>query len=260
MKIVILCGGQGTRLREETEFRPKPMVEIGGRPILWHIMKLYAHAGITDFVLCLGYKGDLIKEYFLNYEEMNNDCSLELGVSGSLTFESEHHERGWKILLANTGASTQTGARVKKIERHIDSDEFLLTYGDGVADVNIQDVIAFHRKHGKTGTVVGVRPPSRFGELVTNGGTSVVEFSEKPQASQSFINGGFFIFKKSFFSYLSADETCVLEREPLEQLAKDGELIMYPHQGFWQCMDTPRDLRYLINLWETDRAPWKVWA
>lgn len=260
MKVVILCGGMGMRLREETEYRPKPMVEIGERPILWHIMKLYAFYGYTDFVLCLGYKSEVIKEYFLNYEAMQTDCTIELGAPNRLTFHSNHLERGWKITLANTGLQAQTGSRVKQIERYIDTEEFMLTYGDGVANLNIQDLLNFHHRHGKIGTVVGVRPPSRFGELMTDRRQAVVEFSEKPQASQGFINGGFFVFTRRFFEYLSDDEGCVLERAPLERLAKDGQMMMHAHEGFWQCMDTPRDVRLLESLWNGAGAPWKAWA
>ena len=256
---IILCGGMGMRLREETEYRPKPMVEIGGRPILWHIMKLYAAHGFTDFILCLGYKGEAIKEYFLNYATMHNDCTIKLGVPDSLRFHNNHLEHGWTVTLANTGLGAMTGSRIKQVERYVDGGEFLLTYGDGVADVNVRDVLAFHRRHGKAGTVVGVRPPSRFGELVTERDL-VVEFSEKPQASQGFINGGFFVFQRRFFEYLSADPQCVLEREPLERLAKEGQLVRYAHHGFWQCMDTPRDVRLLESLWESGNPPWKVWA
>ena len=259
MKAVILCGGQGMRLREETEYRPKPMVEIGGRPILWHIMKLYAQAGFTDFVLCLGYKGDVIKDYFLNYEAMHTDFTMELGAPDRLEVHSNHLERGWKITLANTGLHAQTGARVKRIERYVDGDEFLLTYGDGVADLDLRKLLEFHRRHGKAGTVVGVRPPSRFGELVTDR-NRVVEFSEKPQTSQGLINGGFFIFHRKFFDYVSDHEDCILEREPLERLAKDQQLMVYPHDGFWHCMDTPRDVRLLESLWAGGSAPWKTWT
>ncbi len=257
-QVVILCGGMGTRMREETEYRPKPMVEIGGRPILWHIMKLYAAHGFTDFILCLGYKGEVIKDYFLNYEALQNDCTIELGTPQRIHFHNNHLERGWRITLAGTGSQAMTGSRVKQIAPYVRGDEFLLTYGDGVANLNIADIVAFHRRHKKIGTVVGVRPPSRFGELVAERHT-VVEFSEKPQASQGFINGGFFVFQRRFFDYLSAREDCVLEREPLERLAKDGQLMMYPHDGFWQCMDTPRDTRLLESLWANGNAPWKLW-
>jgi glucose-1-phosphate cytidylyltransferase len=257
VKVVILCGGLGTRLREETEFRPKPMVEVGGRPILWHIMKGYAHYGLSDFVLCLGYKGEQIKQYFLNYETMARDFTLRLGPTPQVTFHTPHAET-WTVTLVDTGAAALTGARVKRVEPHIREEEFLLTYGDGVADVDVQRLLAFHREHGRIGTVTGVRPPSRFGELLTDG-ASVVEFSEKPSVSHGYINGGFFVFNRRFFDYLSADDGCVLEREPLERLAKDGQLRMYPHDGFWQCMDTPRDLQHLNEYWARPRPPWKVW-
>lgn len=257
IKVVILCGGRGTRLREETEVRPKPMVEIGGCPILWHIMKIYAHYGFTNFVLCLGYKGAMIKAYFLNYGAMHNDFTIRLGSSSRLHFHSNHLEERWTVTLADTGLNSMTGARIKRIEKYIDSDEFMVTYGDGVANINIQQLVNFHHQHGKIGTVTGVRPPSRFGELLTRG-NSVVEFSEKPLVSQGFINGGFFVFHRRFFDYLSADDNCYLEREPLERLAKDGELMMYTHTGYWQCMDTYRDYELLEEAWRTT-PPWKVW-
>ena len=257
VKVVILCGGLGTRLREETEFRPKPMVEIGGRPILWHIMKAYAHHGFADFVLCLGYKGEQIKQYFLNYETMSRDLTIRLGPTPQVTFHTPHNE-AWSVTLVDTGATALTGARVKRVEPYIRDEEFMLTYGDGVADLDIQRLLAFHREHGRIGTVTGVRPPSRFGELLIDG-ASVVEFSEKPSVSHGYINGGFFIFNRRFFDYLSADDHCVLEREPLERLAKDGQLRMYPHDGFWQCMDTQRDLHLLNESWARPRPPWKVW-
>lgn len=258
MKAVLLCGGLGMRLREETEFRPKPMIEVGGRPIVWHIMKTYAHHGITDFVLCLGYRADVVKRYFLDYETMRNDFTVELGSPSSLTFHGRHDERGWRVTLAETGATANTGARVKRVERYIDGDTFLLTYGDGVADIDIGALLKFHRAHGKIATVTGVRPPARFGELLTAAG-AVREFREKPQASQGMINGGFFVLERAAFRYLDNDDTCVLEREPLERLAKDGELMMYEHPGFWQCLDTPRDLQHLQDLWR-EGAPWKIWS
>lgn len=257
-KVVILCGGMGTRLREETEFRPKPMVDVGGRPILWHIMKIYAHYGFRDFVLCLGYKGDIIKRYFLDYETISNDFTVRLGRGNEVQYHSDHAEDGWAVTLAETGHAAMTGARVKRIAKYIDREEFLLTYGDGVADVDVRRLLSFHCDHGKIGTVTGVRPPSRFGELLTDR-ERVVEFSEKPLVSQGYINGGFFVFHRRFFDYLSDDDDCVLEREPLEHLAKDGELIMYPHAGYWQCMDTYRDLQVLNEAWQLNRAPWKVW-
>lgn len=258
IKVVILCGGRGTRLQEETAYRPKPMVEIGGKPILWHIMKIYAHYGFNEFALCLGYKGGMIKDYFLHYEMMNNDFTVELGMPGLLQFHSDHAERGWKVTLADSGLAAMTGARVKRIEKYITGSEFMLTYGDGVANIDINQLLEFHRSHGKIGTVTGVRPPSRFGELVVEG-EMVAKFSEKPLVSQGYINGGFFVFDRRFFDYLTAEDGCVLEREPLERLAEEGELVMYPHPGYWQCMDTYRDLELLQKTWETGRAPWKVW-
>jgi len=258
MKVVLLCGGLGMRLREETEFRPKPMIEVGGRPILWHIMKTFAHHGLNDFVLCLGYRADVVKRYFLEYETMRNDFTVELGNPASLTFHGGHHERGWRVTLADTGATANTGARIKRIERYIDSDPFLLTYGDGVADIDLPALLKFHRSHGKIATVTGVRPPARFGELITLDG-SVREFREKPQASQGLISGGFFVLSRAAFRYLEDDDACVLEREPLERMAKDAELMVYEHPGFWQCLDTPRDLQHLQDLWR-EGAPWKIWA
>ena len=256
MKVVILCGGLGTRLRDETEFRPKPMVEIGGRPLLWHIMKIYGHWGHDEFVLALGYKGEQIKQYFLNYEAMARDVTVRLGGTPRVTL----HGRGlesWTVTLADTGAPAMTGARVKRVARYLPDDTFLLSYGDGVADIDLARLVAFHRGHGRLATVTGVRPPSRFGELLTSG-TRVVEFSEKPSTSQGYINGGFFVFNRGVFDYLSDEDGCVLEHEPLERLAKDRQLEMYPHEGYWQCMDTPRDLQHLHEAWQRG-APWKVW-
>ena len=257
MKVVILCGGLGTRLRGETEFRPKPMVEIGERPILWHIMKIYAHHGFREFVLCLGYKGEQIKQYFLNYEAMTRDVTIRLGATPQVVLHGAPAEP-WTVTLVDTGAGAMTGARVKRAERYVDGETFMLTYGDGVADIDLGKLVAFHRGHGRVGTVTGVRPPSRFGELVASG-TRVAEFSEKPSISAGYINGGFFVFNRRMFEYLSADDGCVLERDPLERLAKDGQLEMYPHEGYWQCMDTPRDLQHLTEAWERTRPPWKVW-
>jgi glucose-1-phosphate cytidylyltransferase len=257
MKVVILCGGMGTRLREETEYRPKPMIEIGGRPILWHIMKIYAHYGFNEFVLCLGYKGWMIKEYFLNYAMMHGDFTLEVGKKNDIQFHNNQSEEGWKVTLADTGLNAMTGSRVKKIEKYIDDDTFMLTYGDGVANVNIPNLLDYHRKHGKIGTVTGVSPPSRFGELSVVG-RYVVGFTEKPQ-SVGFINGGFFVFDKRIFNYLSDDENCILEREPMERLASDKEMVVYEHNGFWQCMDTYRDYQYLNGIWEKGEVPWRIW-
>ncbi len=257
MKVAILCGGMGTRLREETEIKPKPMVEIGGMPILWHIMKIYARYGFTEFVLCLGYKKEIIKEYFYNYEVLSNDFTVELGTD-NIEVHRKHSERGWKVTLVDTGLHAMTGARVKRIEKFIDDDAFMLTYGDGVTDLNINNLIAFHHNHGKIGTVTGVFPPSRYGELTIRN-DQVVSFTEKQPQQNNSINGGYFVFHKKFFSYLKDDDDCILEREPLERLAADGELAVYSHKGFWQCMDTFRDYNYLNKLWEEGNPLWKVW-
>ena len=257
MKVVILCGGMGTRLREETEVKPKPMVEIGGMPILWHIMKAYAHYGFNEFILCLGYKGEMIKEYFYHYEVLSNDFTIELG-SKKIDIYPRHSEQGWKITLVDTGLNTMTGARVKRIERFIKEDTFMLTYGDGVTDLNIQELLNFHKSHGKTGTITAVTPPSRYGELSIYEG-QVISFKEKPKTLSSSINGGYFVFNRKFFNYVKNDDGCILERKPLEKLASEGELKVFHHKGFWQCMDTYRDYKYLNELWESGQVPWKVW-
>jgi glucose-1-phosphate cytidylyltransferase len=248
----------GTRLREETEYRPKPMVEIGGRPILWHIMKGYAVQGFSEFVLCLGYKGEIIKHYFLNYEAMNSDVTVELGRPHMIQVHSRHGESDWRVTLVDTGLNTMTGSRVRQAARYLDGDEFMLTYGDGVANVDVNQLLGFHRTCGTIGTVTGVHPPSRFGELLTNG-AHVVEFNEKPLGHYGTINGGFFVFKRAFLDYLSDRPDCVLEGEPLERLARDRQLSVFQHDGFWQCMDTFRDYQYLNRLWEGGQAKWKIW-
>jgi glucose-1-phosphate cytidylyltransferase len=248
----------GTRLREETEYRPKPMIEVGGRPILWHIMKSYAAHGFTDFVICLGYKGERIKEYFLNYEAMNNDFTIELGKPGTLRHHAAHGEAGWRVTLADTGLHTQTGARVKRAARYITGARFMLTYGDGVSDVDIGALVDYHDRCGAVATVTGVRPSSRFGELLTEG-ERVVQFSEKPQTHEGWINGGFFVFERRFLEYLDDDDGCVLEREPLERLARERQLAVFQHRGFWQCMDTYRDYQLLNDLWTAGEAAWKRW-
>lgn len=259
MKTVILCGGQGTRLREETEVRPKPMVEIGGRPILWHIMKLYAHHGLNEFVLCLGYKGHIIKDFFLNYETRMKDVTVRLGNQSAVKFHNDHNEDGWTVTMAETGDAAMTGARVRRVRRYLDDQTFCLTYGDGLGDVNIRDLIRFHQSHGKVGTVTGVRPPGRFGELEIEG-EKVSAFAEKPQVTEGFINGGFFVFEREFLDrYLDDREDLYLEREPLQRLAADGQLMVYPHHGFWQPMDTYREWKLLEDLWNTGQAAWKVW-
>ncbi|MDD4941843.1 MAG: glucose-1-phosphate cytidylyltransferase [Candidatus Omnitrophica bacterium] len=256
--VVILCGGRGTRLKEETDFKPKPMVEIGGRPILWHIMKRYAYYGFKDFVLALGYKGDMIKEYFLNYEAMNNDFTVTLGKKHTVTFHTNHREKDWSVTLVDTGEDAMTGARVKRIEKYIKNDAFMLTYGDGVSDIDLKALYAFHLSKRTIGTVSAVRPSSRFGEIIVKNSLAV-RFNEKPQTTEGLVNGGFFVFDKSFFTYISDDKNCYLEREPLERLAADGQLAVNIHKGFWQCMDTQRELDLLVQLWAGGNAPWKVW-
>ena len=258
MKAVILCGGKGTRLREETEYRPKPMVQIGNRPILWHIMKIYSHYGIKEFVICLGYKGNMIKEYFLNYEIMNNDFTLKLGDSDKIQIHGEHQENDWQVTLADTGENSQTGARVKRIEKYIDEDMFLLTYGDGVSNIDIPKLVQFHKSHDKIGTMTGVHPASRFGEIKTENDIITI-FNEKPQTMEGLINGGFFVFNREFFDYLDVDENCILEAEPLENLVADQELMLFKNEGFWQCVDTYRELELMNSLWNQPHPPWKVW-
>jgi glucose-1-phosphate cytidylyltransferase len=258
MKVVILCGGLGTRMREETEFRPKPMVRVGQRPILWHIMKIYAHHGFKDFVLCLGYKGEVIKEYFFNYEIYNHDFVVNLGRSKSIEVFDSRDELDWRVSLVDTGDAAQKGARLKKVEHLIDSDDFMLTYGDGVADIDIGALLAYHRSHGRVGTVTGVRPPSLFGELKVGHDRQVELFTEKPQTSNGLISGGFFVFTRGIFDYLTADDTCDLERGPLERLAEAGELKVYELPGDWACADTVRDVEHLNNLWAEGQAFWRV--
>jgi glucose-1-phosphate cytidylyltransferase len=258
MKTVILCGGLGTRLREETEYRPKPMVEIGGRPILWHIMKIYAHYGFTEFVLCLGYRGKIIKEYFLNYKSMVSDFSITLGSCGErVRYHNDHDERDFTVTLVNTGLDTMTGGRLKRVEQHIDGDCFMLTYGDGVADIDVHSLLAFHNAHGRIATVTAIRPFSRFGGLEITPEGRVAQFREKPQ-SVEWISGGFFVFRREVFSYL--DENCILEQGLLSNLARDGQLMAYCHRGFWYAMDTYRDFLYLNDLWSRGSAPWQIWT
>lgn len=257
MKVVILCGGLGTRLREETEFRPKPLVEIGGHPILWHIMKLYAHHRFRDFVLCLGYRGHMIKEYFLNYEAMNNDFTICLGSQNRIIYHDAHGEQDFNVTLAETGAETMTGSRLKKARKYVDGDDFMVTYGDGVADIDIGAILDFHRSHRRLATVTTVHPFSRFGVLEVDGSGQVREFVEKPKTN-AWANAGFFIFNKRVFDYLS-DDDCVLEREPLERLANEGQLMAFRHEGFFYAMDTYREYEHLNELWASGKAQWKMW-
>jgi glucose-1-phosphate cytidylyltransferase len=256
--VFVLCGGLGTRLREETEIRPKPMVPVGNHPILWHIMRTYAHHGFRRFILCLGYKAEIIKAYFINYSSMNSDFTVEL-KSNNVTVHSVDHDQDWEVTLAFTGELTMTGGRVARAAAKYlgDASCFAVTYGDGVTDVDLVAEYQFHISQQRLGTVLGVNPPSRFGELKVEG-TKVEEFAEKPDFLDNWINGGYFFFQRDFLAYLSSDESCVLERDPLVRLARDGGLSMYKHRGFWACMDTQRDLEYLNKLWASGQAPWAV--
>ena len=255
MKVVILCGGMGARLREETEFRPKPMVKIGSKPILWHIMKHYAHFGFKEFVLCLGYKGEVIKEYFYHYMLHSNDVTLKLGKDRQVTIHENSETEDWEITLVDTGESSLKGARISKIRKYVD-DDFMVTYGDGVSDVDIGALVDFHKKHGKIATVTGVSPRSSFGEIKVQDG-KVLQFIEKPKIAEGLINGGFFVFQKQFFDYVTPDDDCDFEIGPLEKLTTEGELMVYPHKGGWACMDTFRDTQHLNKLWNNDQAFWK---
>ncbi len=255
MKVVILAGGLGTRLAEETEVVPKPMVEIGGRPILWHIMKHYAYYGLKEFVIALGYKGEVIKRYFLDYYSLNSNMVINLS-NGDMQVHNKQSE-DWLVHLIDTGLSTLTGGRVKRLESFLKNDTFMVTYGDGVSNVDLQALLHFHRSHGRLATVTAVRPPARFGGLVFDGDL-VVKFTEKPQIGEGWINGGFLIFEPGIFDYLKGDQFS-LEADALEQLAADNQLAAYRHDDFWQCMDTLRDKRLLEDLWLKENAPWKVW-
>jgi glucose-1-phosphate cytidylyltransferase len=257
MKVVILCGGLGTRLREETEFRPKPLVEIGGRPILWHIMKLFGHRGLREFVLCLGYKGNLIKEYFLNYEAMNNDIEVQLGSRASVKYLGEHSEQDYSVTLVDTGAAAQTGARVKRVERHVGS-RFMVTYGDGLADIDVRALLAFHESHRRLATVTVTRIPGRFGVVEADESNQVRRFREKP-TDEAWVSAGFFVFERGVLDYLSAEDSCILERDPLERLARDEQLMAFRHAGEFFPMDTYRDHQALNDLWNRGQAPWRVW-
>lgn len=256
MKAIILAGGLGTRMREETEFRPKPMVEVGGRPVLWHIMKNLSHFGITDFIIATGYKSDMIKEYFLNYEAWNNDFTVELGRRDSLTFHQAHDEAHWTVTVAYTGDATMTGGRVFRAAKYLDEEPFLVTYGDGLADVDIDALRSFHQQSGRLATVTTVQPFSRFGVMDVQANGQVISFKEKPRL-EGWINVGFFIMEHEALGYLNAD--CVLEEEPLAQLSANGQLTAYRHQGFWQPMDTYRESKMLNDMWDSGHAPWKVW-
>jgi len=253
MKVVILAGGFGTRLSEYTESIPKPMVSIGGKPILWHIMNTYARFGHKDFYIALGYKAEVIKEYFLNYRTLNSDFTVDLSNGNLVAHQQDLVD--WQVTLVDTGLDSMTGGRVKRLKDFIGDEPFLLTYGDGVADIDIDALVRFHRSHGKMATVSAVHPGARFGELDIQNHV-VTSFKEKPQTSQGWINGGYFVLEPAFFDLIKGDDT-ILEKEPLEQIAQMGELMSYQHEGFWQCMDTKRDRDALEELWQSDQAPWK---
>ena len=255
MKVAILAGGLGTRIAEESVTKPKPMIEIGGRPILWHIMKSYSAHGFKEFVVALGYKGEVIKNYFVNYRNLAHSLTIEL-ASGALSMHNGQCE-DWIVHLLDTGMHTQTGGRIKRIAEFIGREPFMLTYGDGVANLNMKDLLAFHRNHGKLATVTAVRPPARFGGICFNG-NEVACFEEKPQIGEGWINGGFFVLEPGATDYVQGDET-IFEREPLERLADDKQLFAYRHEGFWQCMDTLRDMQFLEKIWQRGHAPWRVW-
>ncbi|HHY87225.1 MAG TPA: glucose-1-phosphate cytidylyltransferase [Verrucomicrobia bacterium] len=257
MKVVIFCGGLGTRLREETEFRPKPMVPIGERPIVWHIMKIYAYYGHKDFILCLGYKGEIIKDFFRNYHWNTSDVTLRLGSRPRIRYHNKHDEEDWSVTLVDTGEATLTGGRLKRVLPYIKDDTFLVTYGDGLADIDINASIAFHRKHKKIMTLTAVHPVGRFGDLELSG-SLVTAFSEKSEKQKGYINGGFFVMNRRIGEYLTGDE-CALEQEPMNRLVRDRQMVAYTHHGFWQCMDTYREQQLLTRLWKSGKAPWKVW-
>ena len=258
MKVVILAGGFGSRLGSITGIIPKPMVSIGGKPILWHIMKSYSHYGFKEFVILLGYKGDVIKDYFYNYKVHNKDFTVQLNTGNIEFLGNNSHEEDWKVTLVDTGVDTLKGGRLKRAENYITDDINLLTYGDGVSDVDLKDLLHFHREHGKMITLTGVKPPSRFGELNVNG-DQVTSFEEKPQISSGLINGGFMIFNRSMLEHLNTDKDCDLEFGVLEKLARTGEVMVYQHNGFWECVDTERDLNHMNKLWSTGQAAWKKW-
>ncbi|OFX35570.1 MAG: glucose-1-phosphate cytidylyltransferase [Bacteroidetes bacterium GWA2_32_17] len=262
MKTVILCGGFGTRIRDVADNIPKPMIPIGRDPILWHIMKYYASYSYNDFILCLGYKSETIKDFFINYERRSADIMLTIGKKNEqIISENKHEEDGWRITLSETGIKAMTGARVKRIQKYIGNDShFMLTYGDGLGDIDINKLVSFHKSHGKMVTVTGVKPPGRYGELgLADDGTTVCGFNEKPQASGGRINGGFFVCNSSFFNLLNDDETLVLEQEPMKKLVAMGELKMFEHDGFWQPMDTYREYSLLNELYANNKAPWVKW-
>ena len=258
MKVVILAGGLGTRISEESHLKPKPMIEIGEKPILWHIMKLYSHYGYNDFVICLGYKGYVIKEYFADYYLHMSDVTFDFRNGNEMIIHQNVAEP-WRVTLVDTGMYAQTGARIKRIQKYIDEESFMLTYGDGVSNVNINSIVEYHKEHRKIATMTAIQPGGRFGVLDIRENQAVAKFTEKSKEDGGWINGGFMVLNYEVFDYLEDNDKIIFEREPLEQLAKDNQLMAYKHYGFWQCMDTMRDKGYLDSLWKNDRAPWKVW-
>lgn len=259
MKVVILAGGLGTRLSEETDLKPKPMVEIGGRPIIWHIMKSYSHYGFNDFIICLGYKGYVIKEYFANYFLHQSDVTIDLREKQNNLEIHNCNAEEWRITLVDTGVNTMTGGRIKRIKNYIGNETFMLTYGDGVANVDIQGLIDFHKRQGKQATITSIQPSGKYGALGISDNNNVFSFIEKPKGDGAWINGGFFVLEPQVFDYIEGDET-IWERGPLEELVNKEQLAAYKHHDFWKCMDTLRDRVELENLWTSDNAPWKVWA
>lgn len=257
MKTIILAGGWGTRMGQLSEIIPKPMVTIGNKPILWHIMKIYSHYGYNEFIIALGVKGHVIKEYFYDFEALNNDFTVDLS-SGGITYHNKHDEANWKVTLVDTGQNTLKGGRIKRLEKYLDQDVNMVTYGDGVADIDINSLLEFHKSHNKIITVSGVRPSSLFGEFEEIDGR-VVSFTEKPKSARSYINGGFMVFDRELLDYLTENENCDFEFGPLENLARRGKVMVYKHDGMWECMDHERDLYHLNELWNTNKAFWKVW-
>jgi len=257
MKVVILAGGLGTRLSEETDLKPKPMAEIGEKPMLWHIMKIYSHYGFNDFILCLGYKGYMIKEYFANYFLHQADVTIDMKTNKM----EVHHQKAepWKVTMVDTGLNTLTGGRIKRVQKYIGEKPFMLTYGDGVANVDLKKLTAFHKKQGKLSTMTAIQPLGRFGAVNIAGNGAVQSFQEKPQGDGAWINGGFFVLEPEIFNYITEGDSSIWERSPLEKLASEGQLAAYTHKGFWKCMDTLRDKTELEGLWKTGNAPWKLW-
>lgn len=257
MKAVILAGGFGTRFSEETSIRPKPMIEIGGKPILWHIMNIYSHHGINEFIIALGYKGEVIKEYFLNYHSLMNDITVDLS-KGGCTIHNNKDMPNWKIHLVDTGLNTMTGGRLKRLQKWLEGDKtFMFTYGDGVADIDLKSLLNFHNSHGRISTVTTVKSPARFGRIGFDG-DKITEFYEKPQDAEGWINGGYFVLNSEIFNYIEGDET-IFERDPIERLAHEGSLVGYKHYGFWSCMDTLKEKNILEDMWSSGHAPWKIW-